>query len=108
MLLLSVFHEFSKQISTSIQCRLETSFFYAGNLLNESLLFNQFRISRFHHCHNGINHLSQEWILNSQQLAEANRSAENTAKYIASSFIRWKDTIGNHIGNGTVMIGNNL
>ena len=108
LFLFAVFQHFGQEVGTCIQGCMEPVFFHAGYLLNESLFIHQFRIGRFHHVDNHVDHLSHECILDAQKLAEADSPAENTAEHVAPAFIGRKDAIGNHIRNSPGVVGNNL
>ena len=108
LLLLCIFQHFGKEIRACIEGGMETVFLYAGHFLNKGLLVHQFRIRRFHHVDDYVDHLADESVLNTQKLSETDSPAQDSAEHIAPAFIGRKDAVGNHIGNGSGMVGNYL
>ena len=106
--LLGIFEHFREKVGACIQSRMEAVFFDASYSLDEFLLVYQFRIRRFHHIDNYVDHLAHESVLDAKQFPVANSTAQDAAKYIAAAFIGRQDAISDHVCDSAGMVGNDL
>ena len=101
-------HHIIEQFHALCQGSTELFFFSIDDLFDEGFVFPRFRIFVAEDVQDRIDEACQEEVLNTQETAEADSTAQDTAQDVAAAFIGRQDTIGNHEGNGTDMVGNDL
>ena len=82
--------------SSSWLSTLKMKFFFSSSSGYPSLLI----------LDHGSGKLCQELFVDAEQSSVTGSATDQTAKYIASSLIGGHDTVGDHEGSGTDMVGN--
>ena len=92
------------------QCGRETILLHADHTLDIVLFCEELAkiLCITENLNNSIHRTVQEWLCYPKHAPMANCTTERTAQNISTSFIRRKNAIHNHDGDGARMVCNNL
>ena len=94
-----VFH-LSEDGQSEVDRLIELILFFSQYFEDHILTLFQFRISVLRKRDNGLRKLCQECSLDAEQTTVTGRTTKQTTKYVAATFVRRHDTVGDHEGTG--------